>query len=44
MAKEKITGSEALMRSLEQESRPSSVIRAGQSCLFSMRCMIIGIN
>lgn len=45
MAKEKITGSEALMRSLEHEGIKTIFGYPGGAIMpVSMRCMIIGIN
>ena len=46
MAKEKITGAEALMRSLEHEGglRRSSAIRAELSCRYMTPCTDIKIS
>lgn len=45
MSKERISGSEALMRSLEHEGVKTILdIREEPSCRFSMHYTIIGIN
>lgn len=45
MSKEKISGSEALMRSLEHEGvKTLSAIREGLSCRYLMRCMTIATD